>query len=113
MNPEELLQQIAELMGEYLAMGPDTPLYETFSQVMPEIAQGAGALEGAEAPEGGMPPPSGGPGLPPMTGDARTDFGAANAGATQMLEQQLAGPGGQGLEEEQPPPLKKKKAKAA
>lgn len=60
------MAQIVELMGQYLALGPQTPAYDIISQTMPAIEQAMGG--GGMPPEGGMPPgmPPEAGGMPPM-----------------------------------------------
>jgi hypothetical protein len=49
-DPEALLSQIIDLMGQYLALGPDTPAAQVISDAMPAIEEAMG---------GGMMPPEG------------------------------------------------------
>lgn len=110
----EILGAIAQLIQQYLQLGPDTPLAQTFSQVLPEIEQG---MQGMEA-GGAMPPPGMGPDMggaqggqapppemmqallggqpgggepppqePPLTGNANTDFGNASKAASKNMEE--------------------------
>lgn len=72
MGPDELLAQIADLMQQYLQLGPDTPAFDAVSQVLPAIQDASGGGGGAPGPgdlppAGGdlQPPPPGGPGAPP------------------------------------------------
>jgi len=83
-------------MQEYLALGPDTPMAQTFQQVLPAIEQGkqelgapAGSQSSGMMPDTGQGPPDAGAQPPPeagaqavgaldmLTGDANTDFGNA------------------------------------
>ena len=36
-NPDELLVQISDLMQQYLALGPETPAFDSVSNALPEI----------------------------------------------------------------------------
>jgi hypothetical protein len=112
----QILDAISQLMQQYLQLGPDTPLAQTFSQVLPEIEQGMQGMGGQPAPPGmdpsmGAPPggPPGSPpaspdqgqlppemmqellaqsgGQPPLTGNEKTDFGNASAAASKNMEQ--------------------------
>lgn len=66
-DPEALLQQILQLMQQYLSLGQDTPAFQTISEALPAIeeAAGGGAPTDAEGPAdmgaepGGEPPPEG------------------------------------------------------
>src|SRR4051794_1940915 len=103
MNPDELLQQIKDLLQQYLQLGPGTPVAAEAQQLSDAIDSSAG---GAQAPvpgsqmdpgmgaDAGGPPPDMGPspdmmapqpGEPPANPTART-FGDANKSALPRLE---------------------------
>lgn len=66
MNPDDLLQQIADLLGQYLALGPNTPVAPQAQQLMDAIQGAVGDPQGMGMPQGGPPPdPSQGGGMPP------------------------------------------------
>src|SRR5215212_1991357 len=67
MNPDELLAQIADLLGQYLSLGADTPVAPEAMQLMDAIQGAQGGDQGAPPEDpmaGGMPPDAGG-GMPP------------------------------------------------
>jgi hypothetical protein len=51
-DPEALLSEILSLMEQYLAMGPETPAFQTISEAMPAIQEAMGG-----GGEGEMLPP--------------------------------------------------------
>lgn len=77
MNPDDLLQQIGELVGQYLAAAPDSPLAAEMSAIAEAIARGGPAAEGEAT-------------LPGL-------------GLGDSLESELPG-GDEGLDIEEPPP---------
>jgi hypothetical protein len=54
-DPEALLSQILDLMNQYLALGPETPAYQTISEALPAIQEAAGGGGAAPDPTGGAP----------------------------------------------------------
>lgn len=60
-DPEALLQQIIDLMDQYLALGPETPAFQVISDALPAIEESMGGAAPAGG-EGMMPPE----GAPPM-----------------------------------------------
>jgi hypothetical protein len=72
MNPDDLLNQIADLLQQYLSLGANTPVAPQAQQLMDAIQQVAGEPQGA-----GMNP--GGPQAPPSAdamGMAPDEMGA-------------------------------------
>jgi hypothetical protein len=78
-DPEALLQAISELLDQYLAMGPDTPVAQEAAALKDAIDSSAGADAGAPQP------PDGGMGMPPDLG-APTDQGPPPPEATDTGE---------------------------
>lgn len=58
MNPDDLLQQIGELVGQYLTAAPDSPLAGELQGIVDAIAANAGAEETALPEAGGLLDPS-------------------------------------------------------
>lgn len=93
MNPDELLQQIGELLGQYIAVAPDSPLAAEAQGLLASIDQGGAEEEGMlpPGPEGAsldLPgtPPEGEPEdlEEPPPSDAKT-FEGARASAEERL----------------------------
>jgi hypothetical protein len=69
-NPDDLLNQIRDLLQQYMALGPDTPVAQQAGDLLAAIeATGGGGEAGTGAMGmGAMPPPTpdvGGAGAPP------------------------------------------------
>lgn len=95
-SPEDLLNQIMDLMTQYLSMGPDTPAYQTISEALPAIQEsmgGGGDVEDAAdvaSEPGGEPPPDQDQGGSPMDtmmpSSPPTSFGDASAQAMDAFK---------------------------
>lgn len=105
-----LIQQIADLMQQYLALPEDTPLKQTFGEMLPEVQAAAGggggdvgaapdmgalgAMMGGTPEQGGGPPMGnqdiveGEPGPPDQEGapDQAKDYQSARPGALEALK---------------------------
>jgi hypothetical protein len=105
MNPDDLLAQIRDLLGQYLALGPDTPVAaeaQALSQAIDQTGGGQGPGGGqGDMGAAGMPPPDMGAmgGMPPMgppddggspppedSGDNGDPFKKARKGAKAFLK---------------------------
>lgn len=64
MNPDDLLAQIQDLLGQYLQMGPDTPVAAEADALMQAIQAGGGQSDAG----GGLPPAPDAGGAPPDLG---------------------------------------------
>ena len=58
MNPDDLLQQIGELVGQYLQAAPDSPLAAEMRGIAEAIATGANPEAMEPGPEAGLLDPS-------------------------------------------------------
>jgi hypothetical protein len=82
MNPDQLLQQIQDLLQQYLQLGPDTPVAAEAQQLSDAIDQTAGS-SGPAAPPG---PESEGPGESPVDTEGASDQDAMDLMAPQPGE---------------------------
>jgi|1186.fasta_scaffold79696_3 hypothetical protein len=77
MNPDDLLNQIADLLQQYLSLGANTPVAPQAQQLMDAIQQMAGEPQGAGMPpdpsQAGPPSPDGS-GMPPDMGAMPDDL---------------------------------------
>jgi hypothetical protein len=77
-DPDQLLQQIKDLLDQYLALGPDTPVAAEAQQFSDAIDSTAPVAQGPD--QGAAQPPAGAMGLPPDVGGgadmAPPDMGA-------------------------------------
>lgn len=105
MDEQALLQQISDLLQQYLSLGSGTPVEAEAQNLLDSIQANsggqpdAGAVPPPAADAGGMPPPDAtgqdplgmgvGPGEPPANPDAKT-YDQANVSALERLKKRNA-----------------------